>query len=152
VAAPPPATVIAPPSVPERPKARRTERKPAPVEKERPAKSTSRVISIDLPGPATSGAGAVVVAPPRSIAPALPADPVPAARPARTGTVAVRVVKDPRFWATVGTFIAVWATVFILVGVALGGGSPRILIIAAIVAAAGFTMAIVALAVPRRSP
>ena len=151
VAAAPPGTVSAPPAVPERPKAR-TERKPAPAEKDRAAKRTSRVISIDLPGPATSGAGAVAVAPPRSIAPALPPEPVPAARPAPPGNVAVRVVKDPRFWATVGTFIAVWATVFILVGVALGSGSARLLIIAAIIAAAGFTIAIVALAVPRRSP
>jgi hypothetical protein len=75
---------------------------------------------------------------------------IPAA-PASRG-VAGRLARDPRTYATLGVFFAVWAVVFIIVAVLINAANQRLLIIAVVVAAVGFVTAIVGLALgPRRA-
>jgi uncharacterized membrane protein len=51
----------------------------------------------------------------------------------------------------VGVFFAVWAVVFIIVAVLIGASNQRLLVGAVVVAAVGFVIAIVGLALgPRR--
>jgi hypothetical protein len=77
----------------------------------------------------------------------IPAAPGPASR-----GVAGRLARDPRTYATLGVFFAVWAVVFIIVAVLINAANQRLLIIAVVVAAVGFVTAIVGLALgPRRA-
>jgi uncharacterized membrane protein len=86
-----------------------------------------------VPGPAAAGTGSG------------------AAGPAGGGLVA-RLARDPRTYATVGVFFAVWAVVFIIVAVLIGASNQRLLVAAVVVAAVGFVTAIVGLALgPRRA-
>jgi hypothetical protein len=97
----------------------------------------------------------VSFAPPgEAAAPALAPVPEPApgvAGPASRGFVG-RLARDPRTYATVGVFFAVWAIVFIIVAVLIGAENKSLLILAVVVAAVGFVTAIVGLALgPRRA-
>jgi hypothetical protein len=79
-------------------------------------------------------------------------DPVPGAAGAVRGGVVGRLARDPRTYATVGVFFAVWAVVFIIVAVLIGASNQRLLVAAVVVAAVGFVTAIVGLALgPRRA-
>jgi hypothetical protein len=79
-------------------------------------------------------------------------DPGPGAAGAVTGGVVGRLARDPRTYATVGVFFAVWAVVFIIVAVLIGASNQRLLVGAVVVAAVGFVTAIVGLALgPRRA-
>jgi len=71
--------------------------------------------------------------------------------PGERGMVA-RLARDPRTYATVGVFFAVWAVVFIIVAVLIGASNQHLLVAAVVVAAVGFVTAIVGLALgPRRA-
>jgi ParB-like nuclease family protein len=79
-------------------------------------------------------------------------DPGPGAAGTATGGVVGRLARDPRTYATVGVFFAVWAVVFIIVAVLIGASNQRLLVAAVVVAAVGFVTAIVGLALgPRRA-
>jgi hypothetical protein len=74
-----------------------------------------------------------------------------AAGPESRGVVG-RLARDPRTYATLGVFFAVWAVVFIIVAVLINAANQRLLIVAVVVAAVGFVTAIVGLALgPRRA-
>jgi hypothetical protein len=74
-----------------------------------------------------------------------------AAGPVSRGVVG-RLARDPRTYATLGVFFAVWAVVFIIVAVLINAANQRLLIVAVVVAAVGFVTAIVGLALgPRRA-
>jgi len=151
--APAPSTELPSPAPPgavgERP------RRPA---RSRPASGGPRVITIDLPEPAVPEAESArrgpavfvdayvpsVVAPPGPIVP-----PGELAAPAKQGRRARRL-RDPRVYATMGTFLGVWAVVFVLVALILGEGGSG-LIWGAVVALVGFMMVMLSFALPRRA-
>jgi hypothetical protein len=85
-------------------------------------------------------------------APSPAPDPVPGAAGVLRSGVVGRLARDPRTYATVGVFFAVWAVVFIIVAVLIGASNQRLLVAAVVVAAVGFVTAIVGLALgPRRA-
>jgi hypothetical protein len=98
----------------------------------------------------------VSFSPPVAAAPATPAAAAAelaasAAEPTKGSTVR-RMARDPRTYATVGVFFAVWAVVFIIVAVLIGASNKNLLVAAVVVAAVGFVTAIVGLALgPRRA-